>query len=63
MIDANRRFAAAVLATSALFAACAKPVPAPIVDVRPIGQGLEFLGIALVLAVLVYVFSKFIGGK
>jgi hypothetical protein len=51
----------AILAASALLAACAKPAPPPIVDVRPIGQGLEFVGIALVLAVLIFVFSRFLG--
>lgn len=61
MIDANRRLAAAILASFALLASCAKPAPPPIVDVRPIGQGLEFLGIALVLAVLIFVFSRFLG--
>lgn len=60
MIDSNRRFAAAMLGTPVILAACSKPAPPPIVDVEPIGHGLEFLGIALVLAVLTSVFSKFI---
>lgn len=56
----NQKFAAAVLLTCTFLAACAGESVAPKLDVRPIGQGLEFLGIALVLATLVAVLGKFI---
>ncbi len=32
-------------------------------DMRPIGGGIEFLGISLVLCALIAVFGKFIGRK
>jgi VIT1/CCC1 family predicted Fe2+/Mn2+ transporter len=60
-MKANRKFAVAVLCSGTLLVACSGTSSAPAIDVRPIGQGLEFLGMAIVLAALVVVFGRFIG--
>lgn len=44
---------------SLLFAACSS-APKAEVDVTPIGNGLTFLGLAVVLAALVLVFGRFL---
>jgi len=58
---ANRKLAFAVLCSGTLLAACASTGGNPGIDVRPIGHGLEFLGMSVVLAALVAVFGRFIG--
>jgi FtsH-binding integral membrane protein len=60
MIERNRKFAVAVLVTCAFFAACSTKAVTTVVDTRPIGQGLEYVGIAVVLATLIIVFGKFL---
>ncbi|CAN5539729.1 hypothetical protein BH09VER1_BH09VER1_23930 [soil metagenome] len=51
-----------VLIGCMLLAACAvSRIQRPMVDTRPVGEGLNFLGIAVVLAALVLVFGKILG--
>lgn len=53
---------AVVLAGTLLLAACNEgSPPRQLVDVKPVGEGLTFLGLAGVLSALILVFGKFIG--
>jgi len=59
-MKANRKYALAMLVTSVLVVACTGAPAKPVVDTRPVGDGLTFLGMAGVLAALIFVFGKFI---
>lgn len=54
------RNAVAVIMVCTLLVACAAKSNQS-VDVRPVGQGLEFLGMSGVLAALIFVFGRLIG--
>jgi len=57
----NSKIAVAVLiAGTLLVAACQEEKARQLIDTRPIGDGLQFLGMMLVLSMLVFVFGKFI---
>ena len=57
----NRKIALAVMiAATLLLSACGENPSRQLVDTQPIGHGLEFLGMMLVLSMLVFVFGKFI---
>jgi predicted small secreted protein len=46
------------VAATILLAACNNPIAGGGVDTKPIGNGIEFLGMCLVLAALIIAFSK-----
>lgn len=50
-------------ATAMALSSCAPTTPQPYVDLNPIGGGLEFLGLAFVLGVLIICFAYFIGSQ
>ena len=50
-----------ILIVPVLLAACTGTGGHQMVDVRPIGEGLNFLGLAGVLAALIFVFGRFTG--
>jgi len=58
----NRQIALVVLlaGTILVMAACQDEKARQLIDTKPIGHGLEFLGMMLVLSMLVFVFGKFI---
>ena len=50
-----------MIAGTLLLAACNEGAPPrQLVDTKPIGDGLEFMGLMLVLSMLVFVFGKFV---
>jgi len=57
----NRKIAVAVMiAGTLLVAACQEEKARQLIDTRPIGDGLQFFGMMVVLAALVFVFGKFV---
>ncbi len=48
-------FPAAMLCVFCLLIGCSSTPPVPIVDTQPIGDGLQFIGIAAVIVALVFV--------
>jgi len=58
----NRQIALAVIlaGTILLSAACQEEKARQLIDTRPIGDGLQFFGMMVVLAALVFVFGKFV---
>ena len=58
----NRKIALAVMVAGTLLlsAACQEEKARQLIDTRPIGDGLQFFGMMVVLSMLVFVFGKFI---
>ena len=58
----DRKIALAVIlaGTILVMAACQEEKARQLIDTRPIGDGLQFLGMMGVLAALVFVFGKFV---
>ena len=58
----NRKIALAVMVAGTLLlsAACQEEKARQLIDTRPIGDGLQFFGMMVVLAALVFVFGKFV---
>ena len=57
----NRKIAVAVMiAGTLLVAACQEEKARQLIDTKPIGDGLQFFGLMVVLSMLVYVFGKFV---
>ncbi|MEO8205938.1 MAG: hypothetical protein ABI615_07125 [Chthoniobacterales bacterium] len=57
----DKHIAVAVMVVCLLLAACSSIGKSSVIDTRPIGSGLEFIGMAGVLAALISVFGKYIG--
>ena len=60
----NRKLAVTVAVAGTILLAACNPITGGggnMIDVRPIGSGMEFLGYAVVLASLILTFGRFIG--
>jgi predicted small secreted protein len=57
----EKKIAVAVAVACTLLLAACNPIASAGVDTHPIGSGIDFLGLSVVLAALILAFSRYIG--